>query len=94
MKLEHIFMLSNLLSDSGKELVIDELVEVMVVIDWLLGCFPYWTTGLPNSTNQMRNKSVSNQTINVLIDSLPQELLKKINKHQHFKIQQSHSRSC
>ena len=53
MKLDHIFMLSNLLSDSGKELVIDELVDVMVVIDWLLGCFPYWTTGLPNSITQM-----------------------------------------
>lgn len=32
---------SNSLSDSGKELVIDELVDVTVLRDWLFGCFPY-----------------------------------------------------
>ena len=43
---------SNSLSDSGRELVIDELVDVIVVSDWLFGCFPYWTAGLPSSKIQ------------------------------------------
>lgn len=37
---------SNLLFDFGREFVIDELVDVIVVSDWLFGCFLYCVVGL------------------------------------------------